>query len=149
MIFQSYLLVLDILILVLPTSNIFQYPSSGFQILNEGSTYVWKVKRSYQTTNGIIEEFSIPFIFKMMNNQPIESPKNLMVNQSKLLKIKNLIGDIKFNEIFDENNGVLKDFDFTSVQIILNNVEKNEDYLDELLELINSSEIEIIEVEVE
>ena len=128
------------------TSNIFQYPSSGFQILNEGSTYVWKVKRSYQTTNGIIEEFSIPFIFKMMNNQPIESSKNLMVNQSKLLKIKNLIGDIKFNEIFDENNGVLKDFDFTSVQIILNNVEKNEDYLDELLELINSSEIEIIEV---
>lgn len=131
------------------TSNIFQYPSSGFQILNEGSTYVWKVKRSYQTTNGMIEEFSIPFIFKMMNNQPIESTKNLMVNQSKLLKIKNLIGDIKFNEIFDENSGVLKDFDFTSVQIILNDVEKNEDYLDELLELINSSEIEIIEVEVE
>ena len=131
------------------SSNIFQYPSSGFQILNEGSTYVWKVKRSYQTTNGMIEEFSIPFIFKMMNNQPIESTKNLMVNQSKLLKIKNLIGDIKFNEIFDENNGVLKDFDFTSVQIILNDVEKNEDYLDELLELINSSEIEIIEVEVE
>ena len=32
---------------------------------------------------------------------------------------------------------------------MLNNVEKNEDYLDELLELINSSEIEIIEVEVE
>ena len=133
--------------------NIFQYPVTGFQSLNPGSLYVWKIKRSYLTTNGEMSDFSTSFIFKMKSDEPIEeSLQNrsiLIVNQDKLNKIKTLIGELKFNEFFNEDNGSLYNFNPTSGTIIFNNEEKSFDYLNELIELINSSNVEIIEVEIE
>ena len=133
--------------------SIFQYPVTGFQNLNLGSLYVWKIKRSYFTTNGEMNEESTSFIFKMKSDEPIE--QNLdnrlipIANQEKLIKIKTLIGELKFNEFFNQDNGSLYNFNPSSGTIIFNNEEKPFEYLNELIELINSSNIEIIEVEIE
>lgn len=133
--------------------NIFQYPVTGFQSLNPGSIYVWKIKRSYFTTNGEMNDFSTSFIFKMKSDEPIgENLQNRsipLVDEEKLIKIKILIGDLKFNEFFNQESGSLYNFNPSSGTIILNNEEISFDYLNELIELINSSNIEIIEVEIE
>ena len=133
--------------------NIFQYPVTGFQSLNPGSIYVWKIKRSYFTTNGEMNDFSTSFIFKMKSDEPIgENLQNRsipLVDEEKLIKIKTLIGDLKFNEFFNQESGSLYNFTPSSGTIILNNEEISFDYLNELIELINSSNIEIIEVEIE
>ena len=133
--------------------NIFQYPVTGFQNLNPGSIYVWKIKRSYFTTNGEMNDFSTSFIFKMKSDEPIgENLQNRsipLVDEEKLIKIKTLIGDLKFNEFFNQESGSLYNFTPSSGTIILNNEEISFDYLNELIELINSSNIEIIEVEIE
>ena len=133
--------------------TIFQYPSIGFQNLNPGSLYVWKIRRSYLTTNGEMIKESTSFIFKMKSNEPvIQSLSNLsipLVDQEKLIKIKTLIGESKFNEFFNQDNGSLYNFSPSSGTIILNNEEKPFDYLNELIELINSSSVEVIEVEID
>tara|TARA_Y100000994_G_scaffold137885_1_gene113044 strand:+ start:296 stop:1513 length:1218 start_codon:yes stop_codon:yes gene_type:complete len=133
--------------------NIFQYPATGFQNLNSGSLYVWKIKRSYFTTNGTMNDQSTTFIFKMKSDEPVlETIPNFMIpvaDQEKLIKIKNLIGESQFNDLFNQDNGALYNFNPSSGTITLNNEEKSFDYLNELIELINNSNIEIIEVEIE
>ena len=131
--------------------NIFQYPVTGFQDLNPGSIYVWKIKRFYLTTNGEVEDESVPFVFKMQSNEPEQSfqTQSLAINQEKLIKIKTLIGESKFNEFFNQDNGFLYNFNPSSSTILINNEEKSFEYLNELIDLLNSSNIEIIEVEIE
>ena len=131
--------------------NIFQYPATGFQNLNPGSIYVWKIKRSYLTTNGEMEDESTSFVFKMKSDEPEQSfqTQSLAIDEEKLIKIKNLIGESKFNEFFNQDNGSLYNFNPSSSTIFLNNEEKPFEYLNELIELLNSSSIEIIEVEIE
>ena len=89
----------------------------------------------------------------MKSNEPvIQSLSNLsipLVDQEKLIKIKTLIGESKFNEFFNQDNGSLYNFSPSSGIIILNNEQKSFDYLNELIELINSSSVEIIEVEID
>ena len=131
--------------------NIFQYPATGFQNLNPGSIYVWKIKRSYLTTNGEVEDESTSFVFKMQSDEPEQffQTQSLAIDEEKLIKIKNLIGESKFNEFFNQDNGSLYNFNPSSSTIFLNNEEKPFEYLNELIELLNSSSIEIIEVEIE
>ena len=131
--------------------NIFQYPATGFQNLNPGSIYVWKIKRSYLTTNGELEDESILFVFKMKSNEPDQSfqTQSLAIDEEKLIKIKTLIGESKFNEFFNQDNGSLYNFNPSSSTIFLNNEAKSFEYLNELIELLNTSSIEIIEVNIE
>jgi len=131
--------------------NIFQYPATGFQNLNPGSIYVWKIKRSYLTTNGEVENESTSFVFKMKSDEPEQSfqTQSLAIDEEKLIKIKALIGESKFNEFFNQENGSLYSFNLSDATIFLNNEEKSFEYLNELIELLNNSSIEIIEVNIE
>ena len=129
-------------------SNVFQYPVSGFENLIPGKLYVWQIKRSFETTYGMQEELSDVFIFKMNDYNYQETEDETLVSQQNLSLIMQLIGDSKFNELFNEDSGILYNYDPSST-ILVNGVEYSLEYLSELIELLNNSNIEIIEVEVE
>ena len=77
-----------------------------------------------------------------------ETEDETLVSQQNLDLIMQLIGDSKFNELFNEDSGILYNYDPSST-ILVNGVEYSLEYLSELIELLNNSNIEIIEVEVE
>ena len=83
--------------------NSFQYPASGAGEIIPGHLYVWQIRRTYDTSNGLMEEFSPIFLFKVQDTQSVEPP---VVSQDVNLE------NIKFqgikNEILKENNIVLK-----------------------------------------
>ena len=87
----------------------------------------------------------------MQNSEPEQSfqTQSLAIDQEKLIKIKALIGESKFNEFFNQEDGSLYNFNPSHGTILLNNEEQPFEYLNELIELLNSSSIEIIEVNIE
>jgi len=127
-------------------NNIFQYPVTGFEDLTLGNFYVWQVKRSFETTYGLEEELSDIFVFQMNDND--QSANNAELSEQNLNMILQLIGQSKFDELFTLDSGELYNYNPTSV-IDIDGQEKTLDYLLELIELLNNSEIEIIEVDVE
>ena len=87
----------------------------------------------------------------MNDDEPMQffQTQSFAIDQENLIKIKSLIGESKFNELFNQDGGSLYNFNLSSSTILLNNEEESFEYLNELIELLNSSSIEIIEVEVE
>ena len=87
----------------------------------------------------------------MQSDEPEQffQTQSLAIDEEKLIKIKALIGESRFNEFFNQDNGSLYNFNPSSNTILLNNEEQPFEYLNELIELLNSSSIEIIEVEIE
>ena len=94
------------------------------------------------------EELSDVFIFKMNDYNYQETEDETLVSQQNLDLIMQLIGDSKFNELFNDESGNIYNYDPSST-ILVNGVEYSLEYLSELIELLNNSNIEIIEVEVE
>jgi len=129
-------------------NNVFQYPVTGFEDLYPGNFYVWQVKRSFETTYGFEEELSDIFIFQMNNNENEQSNNNTELNEQNLDLILQFIGQSKFDELFVLDSGDLYNYNPTST-INIDGQEKSLDYLLELIELLNNSQIEIIEVDVE
>ncbi len=121
-------------------NNTFQYPVAGFEDLYPGNLYVWQVKRTFETTYGLEQELSDIFIFQM-NDDELE----INLNEQNLNLISQFIGKSKFDELFTLDSGELYTYTPTSL-ININGQEKNLNYLLELIELLNTSEIKIEEI---
>jgi len=127
-------------------NNIFQYPVTGFEDLHPGNFYVWQVKRSFETTYGLEEKLSDIFVFQMNDNE--QSSNNTELNEQNLNLILQFIGQFKFDELFALDSGELYNYNPSST-INIDGQEKSLDYLLELIELLNNSQIQILEVNVE
>ena len=126
-------------------TNIFQYPITVSQSLLPGSFYVWQVKRSYETTYGNHDELSDIFIFKMKSFGNF-STNSLSLNQEKFNFIISLLGETQFNQLFKNDDSPFYNYNTTKSNVIINGEEKNFEYLIELLDISN---IQIIEVDYE
>ena len=126
--------------------NSFQYPLYDANPLVSGNFYVWQLKRSYNTTNGTTEEFSNIFIFRI---QPLEPDDQSSIFSDENLEIlKQFIGEEKYIELFG-SDGELENYSNVDPILNLNGQDMSITYLLELIDKLNSGEIEIIEVIVE
>ena len=128
--------------------TVFQYPTTGYESLNEGNNYVWQIKRSYETTNGTCDDFSEIFLFKIQSSSDINTAMQYENSDFSLDNIRLLIGENKFNELFSEG-GVLFGFDNIESTMLLNNQNISINYLLEMIQKLNENQIEIINVESE
>ena len=126
--------------------NSFQYPASGFGEIIPGNLYVWQIKRTYDTSNGLMEEFSPIFLFKVQDTQSVEPP---VVSQDvNLENIKILIGSETYESLFGDS-GQLKDFNSVNSIMTLNNQNISINYLIDLINRQSQGEINIMEVDVQ
>jgi len=130
------------------SNNIFQYPSTGVDILIEGKTYVWQIKRTFETTNGSNNELSPIFVFKMQSQDQNSSSQITSSSDINLENIKLLIGESNFSQLFS-NGGILEGYINVSPLIELNNEEISINYLLDLIDMLNNGQINILDVEVE
>ena len=128
------------------SSNIFQYPESGVESLVQGKKYVWQILRSFETTNGINEELSQIFIFKMQDTTQMQTYSSSY--DVVLDNIRELIGESMFNQLFGEN-GELYNYNSVSSTITVNEEEFSNNYIIELIEMLNNNQINIIDVNAE
>jgi len=89
-------------------SSVFTYPATGSIDLEQETYYVWQIRRSYETTVGLKEDFSDIFIFKIGRSQNSSS--------SDLEFLKELIGEELFSQYFGPN-GELNGFSLTGIQL--------------------------------
>ena len=130
------------------STNIFQYPESGVEGLNPGKKYVWQILRSFETTNGINEELSEIYIFKMQDVTQMQTFQTSSSYDIALENIKQLIGDSKYNEFFNEN-GDLYNFNLVSSIITVDGQEYSVNYIIELIEMLNNNQINILDINAE
>jgi len=126
--------------------NSFQYPSSGVGEILPGKLYVWQIMRSYTTSNGINEEFSPIYLFKMQsieidNSQTVDADINLE-------NIKLLIGNDIYDALFADD-GPLNGFQNVGGSIKVDNQNYSINYLIDLINKKSQGEITILEVDVE
>ena len=129
------------------SSNIFQYPESGVESLVQGKKYVWQILRSFETTNGVNEELSQIFIFKMQDAAQMQTYSSSSY-EVVLDNIKELIGESMFNQLFGED-GELYNYNSVSSTITVNGEEFSNNYIIELIEMLNNNQINIIDVNAE
>ena len=105
-----------------------------------GKLYAWQLVRTYQSTLGIQEIFSDIYIFKIFDgyNQSLD---NLGI-------IKLLIGDQKYNELFNQG-GSLSGYNQLEGNIKVNGVEISMDELNQIISKIQSGIISIESIIVE
>ena len=126
--------------------NSFQYPSSGAGEIIPGHLYVWQIRRTYDTSNGLMEEFSPIFLFKIQDTQLVEVP--IVSQDVNLENIKLLIGVDNYESLFGEN-GQLKNFNNVNSTISLNNQNVSINYLIDLINKKSQGEINIMDVDVQ
>ena len=127
-------------------SNIFQYPESGVESLVPGKKYVWQILRSFETTNGVNEELSQIFIFKMQDATQMQTYSSSY--DVALDNIKELIGESIFNQLFSQD-GELYNYNTVSSTITVNGEEFPNNHIIELIEMLNNNQINIIDVNAE
>jgi hypothetical protein len=127
-------------------SNTFQYPFSNVGNLEFGKTYVWQLLRTYQSTNGLIEDYSNIFIFAIQSMEM--STESSLPSDENFENLKILIGEEKYNELFGVD-GELSSFINLNPTINVNGENMSVNYLIELVNKLNSGELNIIEVQVE
>ena len=126
--------------------NSFQYPVSGAGDIIPGHQYVWQVRRTYDTSNGLMEEFSPIFLFKVQDTQSVEPP--IVSQDVNLENIKLLIGVENYENLFGEN-GQLNDFNSVNSNMTLNNQNISINYLIDLINKQSQGEINIMDVDVQ
>ena len=126
--------------------NSFQYPLYDAGSLLNGSTYVWQLMRSYNTTNGINEEFSNIFVFKI---QSLDEGTDLSsFSEEDLENLRLLIGDEQYNNLFGPD-GELENYKSLDQTVMINGESISVNFLIELINKLNEGQINIIEVNVE
>ena len=111
-----------------------------------GKLYVWQIMRSYTTSNGINEEFSPIYLFKM---QSLETSDSETVDADiNLENIKLLIGSDIYDNLFSDD-GPLNEFNNVGGTVTINNQNYSISYLIDLINKKNQGEITIIEINVE
>tara|TARA_Y100001970_G_C14200001_1_gene840541 strand:- start:936 stop:2096 length:1161 start_codon:yes stop_codon:yes gene_type:complete len=125
-------------------TNTFQYPSSGVGELYPGKMYVWQIMRTYMTSNGINEEFSPIYLFKIQSQDlTTDSDKDLNLENLKLF-----IGADVYENLFNEE-GILNGYNSVLTSIKVDNQSLSINYLLELISKKNQGNLTIVEVNVE
>ena len=118
----------------------FQYPILGAESLIEGKYYAWQLKRSYQTTVGEESLYSDIFVFKLHSFQD-----NTSVQNTNIDVIKGILGEDQYR-IFFGSNGELTAYTSEISLITLDGEEISISQLYEILNKIEQSQINILEV---
>ena len=121
----------------------FSYPTDAFDLI-PGNLYAWQIKRDYQTTLGGEENKSEIFVFKVLSFDDLTEDINTDDTYSDLLR--ELLG-YKYEELFG-SDGELKDFSMKNNTIILNNQVMPISTLYDIIDKINSGDMQIMEIEV-
>ena len=127
-------------------ANSFQYPTSGVGEILPGKLYVWQVMRSYETSNGVNEEYSPLHLFKMQSLDISESP--IITTDINFENIKLLIGDTTYETLFGIN-GPFNNYNNVDQSITVDGQTYSINYLIDLINKQNAGEITIIQVDVE
>ena len=127
-------------------ANSFQYPTSGVGKILPGKLYVWQVMRSYETSNGINEEFSPLHLFKMQSLDISESP--IITTDIIFENIKLLIGDSIYETLFGIS-APFNNYNNVSQSLTVDGQTYSVNYLIDLINKQNAGDIKIIQVDVE
>ena len=92
----------------------FQYPINDVRPLENGKIYVWQIKTSIPTTDGMEDETSEIYAFKI--SDPSKSSK-LGMKDPLLQQLKDSLGSVKFKSLFGEN-GSLEEYSPTGEYLI-------------------------------
>jgi len=129
-----------------PSINSFQYPNSGVGEIYAGKLYVWQIMRSYDTSNGVNEEFSPLHLFKIQSLDVTDTQDT--GDDINLENIKLLIGSDIYDSLFDEE-GQLNGYNSVGQMISINNQNVSVSYLIDLINKKNQGQISIIDVNVQ
>jgi len=130
--------------LQLDNVSTYQYPAAGVRPLQNGNTYVWQIKTTVPTTDGMVDEVSEIYTFKIAD--PSLSAK-LNVNNPIVQQLKEAIGPEKFNSFF-ESGGLLKDFSPTG-EYLINNSNVDESTVRNVLIRIKNKNAKVNSIKVE
>jgi hypothetical protein len=129
----------------LENNGSFAYPSQDAFDIVPNNLYVWQIKRSYETTLGNQENKSEIFVFK------VSSFENLLddsLNEDPYKDVLQSLLGYQYQELFN-NDGELRNFKVQNNTVILNNEVIPISILYEIIEKLNSGEIQLLEVEIE
>tara|TARA_B100001173_G_scaffold303743_1_gene306880 strand:+ start:593 stop:1762 length:1170 start_codon:yes stop_codon:yes gene_type:complete len=127
------------------TNGSFGYPSQDAFDLIANNLYVWQIQRSYETTLGTQKNKSEIFVFKLSSFEDILD--NSLNDDPYKDILQSLLG-YQYEEFFN-NDGELRNFKIQNNTIILNNQVVPISNLYDIIEKLNSGEIQLLEVEVE
>lgn len=122
----------------------YQYPMSDARNLEYGKIYVWQIKTKVPTTNGMEDQPSVIFAFKLSNPSELSIPK---IESTVIQKLRRALGNERYNSIFG-SDGVLEGFGQIGTTS-LNDSDIDEKTLQKILDQIIKDEISIQSVEVE
>ena len=126
--------------------NSFQYPNSGAGEMYAGNLYVWQILRSYDTSNGINEEFSPLYLFKIQSLDVTDTGDTSA--DINLENIKLLIGSESYDNLFGEE-GQLNGYNSVGQMVSINNQNVSVSYLIELINKKNQGQITITDINVQ
>jgi len=122
----------------------FQYPLNGVRPLENGKIYVWQIKTSIPTTDGMEDETSEIFAFKISDpsKSSIIGMKNPILQQ-----LKESLGADKFNSFFGKN-GSLEQYNPTG-EYLINGSTVDQSTVNNILIKIKNKNIKVNSIKVE
>ena len=127
------------------TNGSFAYPSQDAFDLIANNLYVWQIQRLYETTLGDQKIKSEIFVFKVSSFEDLLDDS---LNDDPYKDILQALLGYQYEELFN-NDGELENFKVQNNTIILNNQVVPISNLYDIIEKLNSGEIQLLEVEVE
>ena len=122
----------------------YQYPTGGVRPLENGKIYVWQIKTMVPTTDGIEDEVSEIYAFKIAD--PSLSTK-LDVNNPINQQIKDAIGVDKYNSFF-QSGGVLEGY-FPAGEYLVNSSNIDQSSVQNILKQIKNKNVKVNSIKVE
>lgn len=122
----------------------FQYPLSGVRPLENGKIYAWQIKTGIPTTDGMEDEISEIFAFKI--SDPSKS-SNIIIKNSVLLQLEGALGTERYNSFFGEN-GALQDLS-PSGEYLINGASVSQSSVKNILSKLKNKTLDIITIKVE
>ena len=122
----------------------YQYPTGGVRPLENGKVYVWQIKTMVPTTDGMEDEVSEIYAFKIAD--PSLSTK-LDVNNPIIKQIKDAIGVDKYNSFF-QSGGALERYSPTG-EYLVNNSNVDQSTVQNILKLIKNKNVKVNSIKVE
>tara|TARA_B100000945_G_scaffold269182_1_gene229963 strand:+ start:340 stop:1509 length:1170 start_codon:yes stop_codon:yes gene_type:complete len=129
----------------LQTNGSFAYPSQDAFDIIANKLYVWQIQRSYETTLGSQKNKSEIFVFKVSSFDDIMDDS---LNEDPYKDILQSLLGYQYEELFN-NNGELRNFKIQNNTVIINNQVVPISSLYDIIEKLNSGEIQLLEIEVE
>jgi len=123
--------------------QVFQYPSSSALDLQSGKTYVWQLRRQYETTSGQEDLLSDIYIFRVDL-----STGQWMGDRASLELLRALLGEEQYKSLFDPG-GKLENYSLADDSFLLNDREQSVEQLITTLQELLSKDTKVTGVEVQ